>query len=121
MKMGKSKAQQRWRTGPLEGRAIYAQAGLEPADSDRLIGLMDTAELAAAAVHAHNREVDPAERRWNNAVDWLLNSRHCGDPDIQTCFWAMADGLCTRDEADYGGNLDVLRERIRRHEAAEAR
>lgn len=43
-----------WRNGRKVGRTIYAQAGLEPSDDDRLIGLMDTPELAAEAVTAHN-------------------------------------------------------------------
>ncbi len=38
------------------------------------------------------------EKRWNNAVDWLLNSRHTGDPDIQTPFWQHVDGEITLDE-----------------------
>jgi hypothetical protein len=41
-----------------------------------------------------------AEVRWNEAVDWLLNSRHTGDPDIQNPFWGIVDGKYTRDQAD---------------------
>lgn len=41
-----------------------------------------------------------ADRRWNEAVDWLLNSRHTADPDIQAPFWAYVDGLITRDELE---------------------
>lgn len=44
-----------WRTGRKVGRTIYAQLGAEPTDHDPLIGLMDTAALARAAVDAHNR------------------------------------------------------------------
>jgi hypothetical protein len=44
----------RWRTGRKVGRTLYAQPGPEPSDSDPLIGVMDTAELAAEAVAAHN-------------------------------------------------------------------
>ena len=40
------------------------------------------------------------DRRWNDAVDWLLNSRHTGDPDIQTAFWGIVDGKCTRETVD---------------------
>lgn len=43
---------------------------------------------------------------WNEAVDWLLNSRHCADPDVQSAFRALAEGRCTRDEADRGDVLD---------------
>lgn len=45
-----------WRVGRKVGRTIYAQC--EPhraSDDDRLIGLMDTADLAAEAVRAHNQ------------------------------------------------------------------
>lgn len=46
---------------------------------------------------------DPApkgadEERWDDAVDWLLNSRYTGDPDIQTPFWARVDGHITSRE-----------------------
>jgi antitoxin (DNA-binding transcriptional repressor) of toxin-antitoxin stability system len=40
------------------------------------------------------------DRSWDDAVDWLLNSRHTADLDIQTAFWGIADGKCTRDNAD---------------------
>ena len=43
-----------WRVGRKVKRTIYAQVGPEPDDHDKLIGLMDTAELAWAAVVAHN-------------------------------------------------------------------
>jgi hypothetical protein len=43
-----------WRTGRSVGRTIYAQPGPDPSDDDPLIGVMDTAELAAEAVGAHN-------------------------------------------------------------------
>jgi hypothetical protein len=42
------------------------------------------------------------ERLWNEAVDWLLNSRHTADPDIQTAFWGMVEGRFTREQADNG-------------------
>ena len=43
-----------WRVGRRVGRTIYAQYGSEPSDKDLLIGVMDTPELAKAAVDAHN-------------------------------------------------------------------
>ena len=43
-----------WRTGRHQGRAVYAQYGNEPTRTDVLIGLMDTPELAAEVVLAHN-------------------------------------------------------------------
>ncbi|MEU0516675.1 hypothetical protein [Streptosporangium sp. NPDC006007] len=45
---------------------------------------------------------DPATAQWNEAIDWLLNSRHTADEDIQAAFWALADGRCTVEEADRG-------------------
>jgi len=52
----------RWRTGRKVGRTIYAQLGDVPDDHDPLIGMLDTAALAAAAVRAHNTELDGADR-----------------------------------------------------------
>jgi hypothetical protein len=43
-----------WRTGRKVGRTIYAQNGDEPHDTDALIGLLDTPQLADHAVKAHN-------------------------------------------------------------------
>ncbi len=43
-------------------------------------------------------EREAGEKRWNDAVDWLLNSRHCADPYIQTPFWQHVDGEITLDE-----------------------
>jgi hypothetical protein len=42
------------------------------------------------------------DKSWNDAVDWLLNSRHTTDPDIQTAFWGLVDGKLTRDQAEDG-------------------
>ena len=51
------------------------------------------------------------ERDFDQAVDWLMNSRHTADPDIQDTFWAISDGQITRDEAD---TLDMPEIRRRR-------
>lgn len=48
----------RWRVGRKVGRTIYAQYNDEPSDSDVLIGVMDTRELAEAAVAAYNAQFD---------------------------------------------------------------
>lgn len=40
------------------------------------------------------------EERWNEAIDWLLNSRYTGAPEIQGRFWALVDGKTTRDQVD---------------------
>lgn len=47
-----------WRVGRKVGRTIYACPFDPPSDSDPLIGLMDTPELAEYAVRAHNDEID---------------------------------------------------------------
>ena len=56
-----------WRTGRKVGRTIYARRGAAPSDDDPLIGVMDTPELAAEAVRAHNsalldRAFDPGRQ-----------------------------------------------------------
>lgn len=48
----------RWRVGRRVGRTIYLQFGEQPSDVDRLIGMMDTPELAAQAVDAVNHSLD---------------------------------------------------------------
>lgn len=50
-----------WRTGRKIGRTIYAQIGVEPSDNDQLIGVMDTDQIAAEAVGAHNIALDGAQ------------------------------------------------------------
>lgn len=46
--------------------------------------------------------VSDGDKLWNEAVDWLLNSRHTAGPDIQRAFWGMVEGKYTRDQADNG-------------------
>lgn len=46
-----------WRVGRKVRRTIYRQVGPEPSDDDVLIGVMDTAELAAEVVAARNEVV----------------------------------------------------------------
>lgn len=43
-----------WRTGGRRGRTIHVQLRADPSDADPFAGLMDTPELAAEAVFAHN-------------------------------------------------------------------
>ncbi len=50
-----------WRVGRKVGRTIYAQAGNEPGADDTLIGVLDTKELAKAAVIAHNLTITGTE------------------------------------------------------------
>jgi hypothetical protein len=45
-----------WRVGRRVGRTIYVDAGEpDPNDGSLLIGVMDSPELAAEAVEAHNQ------------------------------------------------------------------
>lgn len=44
-----------WRVGRKVGRTIYVQINDEPSEDDPLIGVMDTPELAQAAVDHHNQ------------------------------------------------------------------
>ena len=43
-----------WRTGGRRGRTIHVQLRADPSDADPFAGIMDTPELAAEAVFAHN-------------------------------------------------------------------
>lgn len=67
-------------------------------------------------VHTPDGEADNAatDKRWNEAVDWLLNSRHTADPDIQGPFWAHVDGLITLDELRTFTADDVLQREAER-------
>lgn len=47
-----------WRTGRTVGRTIYAMRSSVPTDTDPLIGMMDTEELAREAVDQHNAYVE---------------------------------------------------------------
>lgn len=51
------------------------------------------------------------DARWDDAIDWLLNSRHTADRDIQDPFWAYVDGWITRDELDEFTSADVRERR----------
>jgi hypothetical protein len=44
----------RWRTGRKLGRTIYRCLDTGDPDDDELIGMMDTAEVAAHVVDVHN-------------------------------------------------------------------
>lgn len=61
---------------------------------------------APAIEEAVRAKIKEEDRHWNEAIDWLLNSRHTGDPDIQAAFWMLAGGHCTREEA----NSDFMKE-----------
>ncbi len=50
----------------------------------------------------HESRASDRDPGWDDAVDWLINSHHCADLEIQRAFRALAEGRCTRDEADRG-------------------
>lgn len=62
--------------------------------------IQDVADLRAELDTAKSKA--KADAGWNEAIDWLLNSRHTADPDIQSAFWGMAEGRFTRKQADTG-------------------
>ena len=45
-----------WRVGRHLGRTIYEQVGDDPSDDDKVIGMMDTVELARIVVEAVNEQ-----------------------------------------------------------------
>lgn len=47
----------RWRVGRSVGRTIYVVYGDEPSKWDKLIGMMDTQDLAREVVEAHNEKL----------------------------------------------------------------
>lgn len=84
--------------------------GDAPYDPD-VLALIRAAETMHAKLYGPGSDTSD----WDTAVDWLLNSRHTADPDIQTEFWAIADGLATCDEVE---NLLPSELRERRKAAA---
>lgn len=62
-------------------------------------------------------EAQKADKRWNTAVDWLLNEVDAND--FAAPFWAYCDGLITERELRSGSvSIDLMN---RRRERAEAR
>lgn len=59
----------RWRTGRSVGRTIYAVVGDGPSDEDILIGMVDSPELAQAAVYGHNLHLRLLERHVVEATE----------------------------------------------------
>jgi hypothetical protein len=105
-----------WRTGRKVGRTIYAQQGPEPSDSDPLIGVMDTPELAALAVAARNGHDDPVQQL-RNIADHVIGGNN---PNLADVLLEFADCL----ERDMAGSerpqpelvlvrLDDLRETLK--------
>ena len=67
---------------------------------DQMPTLSDALKHQAAEVLKALGRNPEVEGPWNDAIDWLLNSRHTGDPNIQKAFWGIVDGKYTRDQAD---------------------
>ncbi len=61
------------RTGRKLGRTIYLQTGPEPADTDPVIGMLDTREYAAGVVAAVNAA-------WL-LTEWFTHQAALGDED----------------------------------------
>ncbi len=58
-----------WRQGRKQPRAIYARIGGGDWEADMLIGYLDTGELAAEAVQAHNEAL---AARWQAANEMTV-------------------------------------------------
>lgn len=86
----------------IKNAVASAMAGLQEAMLKARDEEMDRLRAEVERFHAQ----EEAEKPWNDAIDWLLNSNHCGDPDIQTAFWGITDGRCTREDADRGHLAD---------------
>lgn len=74
---------------------------------------------APAIVQAERARAKEEDKNWDEAVDWLLNSRYVGDPDAQAAFNLLAAGGCTWDEATSGYMADG-RTVLEAHNAADS-
>ena len=78
----------KWRPGRKLGRTLYLQVGDNPGYDDKLVGMMDTPELANLVIHAVNKHL--AEMEHQRAF-WPAEPVHC-----QTCWgyglWADGGG-----------------------------
>lgn len=82
-------------------RLIAAIHG-SPGPEGDLRGQVDRAVHVAVEQRERLAALEAKDKPWNDAIDWLLNSRHTADPDIQSAFWGMVDGQVTRQQADAG-------------------
>lgn len=79
--------------------AWLTEYGIDPEQVNRI----------AEQLIAEDARREAADKRWDDAVDWLLNSGHTADPEIQAAFWGVVNGQCTRDDADRGYLADGTR------------
>ena len=96
---------------PAPKRANTAAATRAAAVAARRRKLEAAAKLIRDAGGTATLPGDRSEKSWNVAVDWLLNSRHTADPDIQDAFWALADGVITEDEVESLGTEEIRKRR----------
>ncbi|WP_147269013.1 hypothetical protein [Sphaerisporangium album] len=59
------------------------------------------AGVTAEQVRVQLAELYRTEKRWGDAIDWLLNSRYM-DPEALVAFWGVVDGRWSVDDADKG-------------------
>lgn len=67
-----------WRMGRKRGRNLYRQEGPQPSDSDRFLGIMETAELAEKVVEAMRRFDEEFKAPF---VGSIWNPRRPNDPE----------------------------------------
>ena len=78
---------------------VGAEEGIDPYGA--VVALHTEIDRLSAELDAVKAKAD-SDRLWKEAIDWLLNSRHTADPDIQSAFWGMVEGRFTREQADTG-------------------
>lgn len=93
-----------WRTGGRDGRTIHVQLRADASDADPFAGLMDTPELAAEAVFAHNAvlSVRPTANGSPRGQLW------CGEPvpGLAGVPWRVG-GYLQEPGVSACGNLDT--------------
>jgi hypothetical protein len=93
------RAAERSTNSAITARRAAEQAEEAAAELTHMIDVIQGQLSARESTKPRDGIDDPL---WNEAIDWLLNSRHTADPDIQTAFWGMVDGRFTRKQADNG-------------------
>ena len=78
-----------------EAAAEYEVPAREPTPAEAVQAVKDARAEASTDPDPH----------WDDAVEWLINSRHL-DLDARDAFWMLSQGLCTEDEADQGAMAD---------------
>lgn len=87
----------RWRVGRKLGRTVYVQMGASPDDGDLLIGVMDTPELAAHSVAAHNAVLEIRARE-GMVCDKYESCEHVACRSSYAA-WAAADAALSPSPA----------------------